>query len=276
MWLQAVFNEKWLVMHTKKGRFMYNLLMVDDENIVRRGVKTLVDYQSLEIGEIFEAENGEAALKCIENENIHIVLADINMPKMNGLDFARKAKEFDSNIVIALITGYDYFDYVVTALKIGVDDYILKPVSKDDVTELLIKLVEKRKASDGLYSLRKSADKLAGLTDTTDDSLKKMIVNEINKNMGNSDFCLSELALSVGYNSAYLSTLFKKSFGLNFRDYLLDIRLERAKILLLSTQMKSYEIAEAVGVEDANYFSSCFKRKLGVTISEYRTAGGRI
>lgn len=255
---------------------MYNLLIADDESIVRRGVKSLVDYQSLEIGEVFEAENGEAALNCIISENIHIVLADINMPRMNGLDFAKKAKEFDNNIIIALITGYDHFDYVLTALKIGVDDYILKPVSKDDITELLIKLIDKRKTADGLSTLRKSVDKFAGLSDVAEDSLKNTLRSEIYKNIGSPSFCLSELAVSVGYNSAYLSTLFKKSFGLNFRDYLLDSRLERAKILLLSTQMKSYGIAQAVGMEDANYFSACFKRKFGVTISEYRTAGGRL
>ena len=255
---------------------MYNLLIADDESIVRRGIKTLVDYRSLEIGEIFEAENGEAALKCVESGKIHIVFADINMPHMNGLDFAKKAKEFDSNIKISLITGYDYFDYVLTALKIGVDDYILKPVSKDDVTELLIKLIEKRKEADGLCSIKESADRLAGLSDTAVDSLKIMLVSEINKNIENPSFSLSELAAAAGYNAAYLSTLFKKSFGLNFREYLLDIRLERAKILLLSTQMKSYEIAQAIGIEDANYFSACFKRKFGVTISEFRSAGGRL
>lgn len=255
---------------------MYNLLIADDENIVRRGIKTLVDYQALEIGEIFEAEHGEAALKCIQSNDVHLVFADINMPKMNGLDFAKKAKEIDSNIKIALITGYDYFDYALTALKIGVDDYILKPVSKDDVTELLIKLIEKRKIADGLSSLKESADKLVGLSDTSEDSLKKMLVDEINNNIPNSAFSLSTLATSAGYNGAYLSTLFKKSFGLNFRDYLLDVRLERAKILLLSTQMKSYEIAAAIGIDDANYFSACFKRKFGVTISDFRSMGGRI
>lgn len=254
---------------------IYNLLIVDDENIVLRGIKTLVDYKSLGIGEVFEAENGEAALKFIECKAVHIVFADINMPKMNGLDFAVKAKEIDNSIKIALITGYDYFDYVLRALKIGIDDYILKPVSKDDVTELLIKLIEKRRISDGLSSLKESSDKLLGLIDIVDDSLKKMLASEINSNIENSTFCLSELAAKAGYNAAYLSTLFKKSFGINFRDYLLNVRLERAKILLLSTLMKSYEISQAVGIEDANYFSACFKRQFGVTISEFRATGGR-
>ena len=255
---------------------MYNLLIAEDEIIVRRGIKTLVDYSALDIGEVFEAENGEAALEIVKGGNIHIVFADINMPRMNGLDFARKTKEFDSSIRIALITGYDYFDYALTALKLGVDDYILKPVSKDDVTELLVKLVEKRKTADGLASVIESADRITGLSSfSDDDSLKKTLMNAIEKNIQNPGFCLSMLAEEIGYNTSYLSTLFKKYFGANFRDYLVDIRLERAKILLLSSQMKSYEVAAAIGIEDANYLSACFKRKFGITVSEFRSTCGR-
>jgi two-component system response regulator YesN len=255
---------------------MYNLLIADDESIVRRGIKTLVDYTALGIGDVFEAENGDAALEIVKGGNIHIVFADINMPRMNGLDFAKKAKEFDSTVKIALITGYDYFDYVLTALKIGVDDYMLKPVSRDDVTELLIKLIEKRKLADGLASVLKSADRIAEMSGfSDDDGLKKTLIEKIEANIPNPGFCLSALAEQIGYNAAYLSTLFKKYFGANFRDYLLDMRLERAKILLLSTQMKNYEVAAAIGIEDANYFSTCFKRKYGTTISEYRRTGGR-
>jgi two-component system response regulator YesN len=255
---------------------MYNLLIADDEQIVRKGIKTLVDYSALEIGEVYEAENGAQALEMVKSGKIHIVFADINMPRLNGLDFAKKVREFDKSVKIALITGYDYFDYVLTALKIGVDDYILKPVSKDDVTELLIKLIEKRKTADGMSSVMKSADritKLSGFSD--DDSLKKVLKDKIDQHIADSEFCLSKLAEELGYNTAYLSTLFKKYFGVNFRDYLMDMRLERAKILLLSTQMKSYEVAAAIGIEDANYLSTCFKKKFGVTVSDYRRTGGR-
>ncbi len=252
-----------------------NLLIADDENIVRRGIKTLVDFAALGIEEVFEAENGQQALELVKGGNIHIVFADINMPKMNGLDFAREAKRIDPTLSIALITGYDYFDYALAALKAGVDDYVLKPVSKDDVTELLLKLCEKRRAAQGMESLRLSAGRLAGRAAALEDEpLKKMLLETIEQNIARPGFSLGELAEKVGYNAAYLSTLFKKNFGANFRDYLLDMRLERAKILLLSTQMKGYEVAQAIGMEDANYFSACFKRKFGLSTTEFRRQGG--
>ena len=77
------------------------------------------------------------------------------------------------------------------------------------------------------------------------------------------------MAAELGYNISYLSTLFKRCFGENFRDYLFDLRLERAKILLLSTQMKNYEIAEKVGFSDPHYFGISFKKMTGYTPTEY-------
>lgn len=82
------------------------------------------------------------------------------------------------------------------------------------------------------------------------------------------------MAEQLGYSLSYLSTLFKKTFGENFRDYLLNLRLERAKILLLSTEMKNYEISAAVGIEDPNYFSVCFRRKYQKTPKEFRMETG--
>lgn len=255
---------------------MYNILIADDESIVRRGIKTLVDYKALGIDEVFEAENGQTALDIIRSGTVHILFADINMPKMNGLDLVRAAKQQDVKLKIALITGYDYFDYVLTALRLGVDDYILKPISKDDITELLIKLIDKRKAEDGLDSIRTATDKILQLSgDRDENSLKNELSDRLLKNIENPNFSLSELAKEVGYSVPYLSTLFKKSFGSNFRDYLLEQRLERAKLLLLSTSMKNYEVGIAIGMQDANYFSACFKRKYGVTISEFRSMGGK-
>ncbi len=101
---------------------MYNLLIVDDEPLVRRGIKSLVDFTQLNIELVFEATNGQEALDIMMDQHIDFILADINMPKMDGLTFADKAKRVNPHIRIALITGYDYFDYAVQALKIGVDD----------------------------------------------------------------------------------------------------------------------------------------------------------
>ena len=141
---------------------MYHLLVVEDESLIRRGIRAFIDFDRLGIDEFFEAENGEEGLEAVRSHRIDLILADINMPKMNGLEFCRLAKELDPSIKIAILTGYDYLDYAIRAIKIGVDDYALKPLSRDDVQKLLFHLVEKKKEADNFAAVRQAVDKLAG------------------------------------------------------------------------------------------------------------------
>lgn len=250
---------------------MYTLLVVDDENIVRRGICMLLDFNALGIGTHLEAKDGEEALRLMAENQVDLVLADINMPKMDGLEFARRAKTLDPGIMIALMTGYDYLDYAIAAIKIGVDDYVLKPISKEDVRKLLVRLMEKKQAEMQRAQVRSAVEKLttqAGVG--AERTLKNQLEDAIRAHSRETDFSLNGLAILLGYSVSYLSAQFKKQFGENFRDYLLSIRLEQAKILLLSSNLKNYEIAAAVGIEDANYFSVCFRRKYHMTTTEYR------
>lgn len=254
---------------------MYNLLVVEDESLIRRGIRAFIDFDGLGIGGFYEAENGEEALKILKEQPIDLILADINMPKMNGLDFCKLAKERDPSVKIAILTGYDYLDYAIRAIKVGVDDYALKPLSRDDVQKLLLNLVEKKKAADSFTAVKQAVDKLTeDVGREGDSSIRTRMSDILDEHLADSDFSLSSMALELNYNLSYLSTLFKRCFGGNFRDYLLDLRLERAKILLLSTRMKNYEIAASVGIDDPNYFSVCFRRKYQKTPKEFRTEAG--
>lgn len=254
---------------------MYNLLVVEDESLIRRGIRAFIDFEGLGIGECFEAGDGEEALNIINTQRIDLILADINMPKMNGLDFCRLAKERDPSVKIAILTGYDYLDYAIRAIKVGVDDYVLKPLSRNDVQKLLFNLVEKKKAADSFIAVRQAVDKLTvDAGGEAGQNIRTQMADVMEERLSDSGFSLSSMAAELGYNQSYLSTLFKRCFGETFRDYLLNLRLERAKILLLSTQMKNYEIAGAVGIDDPNYFSVCFRRKYNQTPKEFRTEAG--
>ena len=122
---------------------MYKLLIVDDEPLIRKGILTLVDFEKLGITDAYEASNGTEGLRLFIQHAPQLILLDINLPVMNGLEFAQAIKALDRQAKIAMITGYDYVDYAISALKIGVDDYILKPVSKQDVTDVIAKLIQR-------------------------------------------------------------------------------------------------------------------------------------
>ncbi|MEX1375926.1 MAG: response regulator [Eubacteriales bacterium] len=247
---------------------MFSLLIVDDEPIVRNGIKNLIDFQELNISNVLEAVNGLQALEIVKRNDIDIVLADINMPKMNGLEFAKSAKEHKKDILIALVTGYDYFDYAVSALRYGVDEYILKPVSKKDIEKVLTQMIDKIKDTKVESEIKNiSQPKGDGIEDG---NYKKQIARIIEEKLSDSSFSLSMLSDEINLSTGYLSRIFKQYFGLPFRDYILKERLDKSKILLLSSDMKIYEICENVGFEDPNYFSTIFKKSTGYSPNGYR------
>lgn len=253
-----------------EGNYM-KLLIVDDEPIVRRGIKMLVNLEALGITELFEAKNGEEALGLFKENKPELVLLDINMPGMNGLTLASKIKEISSTAKIAMITGYDYFDYAREALRIGVQDYILKPVSKDDITSVLEKLIssykQQRKQEEVMSVVLELKEESSELLD---ESYKVKIKDLIDKELKNPDLSLSFLADELGLSSGYLSSLIKQVFGVSFKEYVLNLRLNQAKLLILSTSLKNYEISEAVGFSDANYFSTAFKKRFGKSPNQFK------
>ena len=105
---------------------MYSILIVDDEPIIRRGIKTFIDFEKYKINDIYEAEDGNSAFKVFSEILPDLVLLDINIPFKDGLTLAQEMKELKNDVKIAIISGYDYFEYAQKALKIGVEDYILK------------------------------------------------------------------------------------------------------------------------------------------------------
>lgn len=251
---------------------MYKLMIADDEPLIRRGIKQLIDLSSLQIGEIYEASTGEEALKVFEEFEPEIVLMDINMPKIDGLSVAKKIKSINSATKIAIITGYNYFDYAQTAIKIGVEDYILKPISKKDVSEIIVKLVSSLQEKKKDKEIEKVLEKIT--TDFQDNAVKNnykiLIQNIIENNYSDSQFTLSVLSERLDLSSGYISIMFKKNFGIPFQDYLLQKRMEKAKLLLLTTELKNYEIAEQVGFEDVNYFITKFKKYYQITPKQYK------
>ena len=244
---------------------MYSILIVEDEPIIRRGIASLIDFESLGISTVQEVENGEQALKKIREEAPDILLTDINMPKMDGITLAQLVRTAYPQMRIIFLTGYDYVDYLLSAVKIGVEDYILKPVTKSEIEALLVKVVGKlneEKRQRELLALASEDESSSGAL-----HFEKLILEQLS----NPNLALGELAKQLGFSTNYLSLLIKKELGMSFQEYVTQQRIQRAKRLLLSTDMKIYEVALAVGIEDMNYFSYRFKSIVGVSPKSYRS-----
>lgn len=245
---------------------MYKLLIADDESIIRRGIKQLVNTENLKINEVLEAKDGQEALTMAKTYQPDIILMDINMPKLDGLSAAKAIKDFNADIYIVMLTGYDYFEYTQTAIRAKLDDYILKPVSKKDIEFILKNAIEKitylRKIK--IINELRNHDELNIIEDN------KHIKDYIENNIFNYQLSLNKMADDLKYNSNYLSILIKQIYGMTFQDYINKRRMEQAKILLLSTDLKNYDIASRIGIEDVNYFNSKFKKYYNITPKNFK------
>ncbi|MGP1613380.1 MAG: response regulator transcription factor [Catonella sp.] len=248
---------------------MYNLLIVDDEPIIRRGIKSLAILSEIGISEIFEAGNAEKCLEIIDKEQIDIIMLDINMPNTDGLTLAKILKEKNKNFAIIMVTGYDYFEYMQTAIRLGVDDYLLKPVNKTDIELVLRRMIdkiEKIRLENRLLKLNVTSKNITA----GENSSFKAVREYMEEHLFDSDLSLGYIAENLGFNSSYLSGIIKQIYGIPFQEYLTLKRMEQAKILCLSTDMKNYEIAEEIGYEDVNYFTNRFKKTFGITPKQFK------
>lgn len=239
---------------------MYSIMIVEDEYLVRQGIASLVDYEQFGMQVIAQAENGIEAWQKFQDNPADILLTDINMPQMNGLELSKLVRDQAPKCHIVFLTGYDDFDYARTAIKLGADDYLLKPFSKDDVEEMLAKVQTK------LDKERKKAQ----IQNLVDQGQHSELEEAIHERLADSELSLKNLAFQLGFSPSYLSVLIKKELGLPFQDYLIQERMKKAKLLLLTTDLKIYEIAEQVGFEDMNYFSQRFKQVVGLTPRQFK------
>ena len=248
---------------------MYNLLIVDDEPVIRRGIKSLAILSEIGINKIFEAGNAEKCLEITDKEQIDIIMLDINMPNTDGLTLAKMLKEKNQNFAIIMVTGYDYFEYMQTAIRLGVDDYLLKPVNKTDIELVLKRMIdkiEKIRLENRLLELNVISESIP----PGDNSSFKIVREYMNEHLFDSDLSLGYMAENLGFNSSYLSGIIKQIYGIPFQEYVALKRMEQAKILCLSTDMKNYEIAEEIGYEDVNYFTNRFKKTFGITPKQFK------
>lgn len=120
---------------------MKNILIVDDEKFVRLGLKTMIARSDICTGEIIECKNGKEALDELNNNEFDLIISDIKMPIMTGIELISKIKEENlSNAPIIIISGYDEFEYAVSALRFGATDYLLKPIERENFLQLLQKI----------------------------------------------------------------------------------------------------------------------------------------
>jgi YesN/AraC family two-component response regulator len=350
----------------------YRILIVDDEPIVRKGLLSF-DWERYGFEAVAACESGRVALEWLQNNRVELVLTDIKMPGIDGVELSGIIHEKYPDILVVLLTGYNEFAYAQQAIRTGVFDYLLKPAEDSDFENVLVKsyqaiqqkeeqrkLLDWDKVSGLLKRMIVFASRIHGMQQKAMDETIGDILTEVRTKQipdrqqkqliafllsaletelaKHSLFPFDEWAVekegamqllestdvSIGLGQRELSTLcefiyevnrrnsvkresakldealqyihencggvlsldviaerldmhpntfskwFKDHKGVNFLDYVTRYRIDRSKQLLEKTELKTGEIAEAVGFNDPRYFGQVFKKLVEVTPSEYR------
>ncbi|MBD3922484.1 response regulator [Paenibacillus sp. PR3] len=243
----------------------------DEELILRNLVKKI---QAVDpIFEIIDtATDGETALQLLDRSPIDLLITDIHMPVIDGLELIRQTHLKHPNIHKVIISGYNDFEYARHALKHEVVDYLLKPVKPSELDLVLGKIKIKMSQEQEARGAAKAA-KLDNHTYTPEEIVQS--VQLFLKNNYAKELNLEEIAREYNFNSSYLTKIFIKHAGEPPSKYLIRLRISEAKRLL--DQEKSWsikEVGERVGYADPYYFSRMFKQATGMTPSEYRGKSG--
>src|SRR5690349_16006765 len=108
---------------------MYRVLIVDDESFILDGLKVIIDWEEYGLEIAGQSSNGVKALELIKQSGFHILITDIKMPYMDGIELIKKIRQEEINIKIIILSGYDDFEYVREAAKHGIENYLLKPIN---------------------------------------------------------------------------------------------------------------------------------------------------
>ncbi|TYS18556.1 response regulator [Rossellomorea vietnamensis] len=249
------------------------ILIVDDEPRSRQGLMKSLEKWADGQYNILTASNGQEAIELMKSSRVHILLTDIRMPEITGLQLVKTIKEQQVvHPVIIVISAYSEFEYAQEALRSGVINYLLKPISKKaliEAVEAAVQAVEKQERAE---TIEKVVDKKLVQADSQNLSTRTPIreaVEYINKHL-KSELTQKEVADHVHLNPSYLSVLFKEHVKMTFSEYVTRRRIQRGKDLLISTKLPINEIAEESGYKTAKYFIKIFKEQEGMTPSTYR------
>jgi two-component system, response regulator YesN len=395
----------------------WNVLIADDEPIIREGIRESVDWQELDMKVVAEAEDGEEAFELAIEYSVDILMVDLNMPIMDGLTLIKHVRESLPNCKIIIISGHDEFTYAQEALRLNVNDYILKPANPDqlqNVLQSIRKQLEEREQQSEYLALAKDqiiknipllqqnfcqewikgnmteseiikqlkflhlpleCPNQFGLIQCYEIYINKPLLNENNKQLFNftedivaealepfqkvvfrdpsgfisvciwgnvqedvvlllskklknylnttpnmhfeqvtgetfaiseiykhcetmmyenlkispivrrarsylsehfseTDLTLESLAQYLQVSPVYLSRIMKKELGTSFVSMITNMRISKAIMLLNSTELSILEIAGKVGYDTQHYFSTAFKKVMGVSPNQYRKGAG--
>lgn len=235
-----------------------DIVIVDDEPKIRNGLFKLLNGR----GSWHVTGAYGDAMEALKNLALHrpdVIITDIKMREINGLDMIDRMRETEQDAYIIILSGYSDFGFAQRAIELGVTRYLTKPTRTRELFGVLEEIEKK------LGGRQKGQEEKREVTNLMVQKAMDYVALNYSEKIS-----LKTIAAELYLSPNYLSELFKRHTGQNISEYITEYRLEKARRYLQQPEYKIADVSELVGFGDARYFSSMFKKQYGMTPIEYR------
>lgn len=232
------------------------LIIVEDERIIRESLMKF-EWNTIQVEVVATFDNGLSALEFLQDNSVDIVLTDVRMPVMDGIEFIKCVRKEFPEIEIVCLSGYSDYVYLRECMQQGVKDYILKPTDKKELFQVISRLTEEKRKTSKVDGVSQQKFVILKAQEYIEENYQRSIK-------------IADVAEYVCLNPVYFSHVFKQQKGVGFVDYLTDFRIQKAIELMHNPTLTINAIATSVGFFSSRYFAETFKKRKGVTPSEYR------
>ncbi len=245
---------------------MLRILIAEDEDIIRKGLVYTIDWLSMDCIVVAEASNGKEGLEKILEYKPDVVIADICMPYLDGIEMIRRASE-SVKFVSLILTSYAEFEYARRAIDARVREYLLKPVDEEKLAQVMKKVAAELAAGRQAEAAREQAEPEEGSLSleyyiSLDRSEKGYVAQALRRIPSGyaGKLSIESISEELGVSASYLSRKFKEVTGQTFLDFLNRYRVQQAITLLGTGKYRINEISDATGFSDYKHFCSVFKK----------------
>jgi signal transduction histidine kinase/ligand-binding sensor domain-containing protein/DNA-binding response OmpR family regulator len=243
------------------------MLLVDDNSDVRYFIKShfSYNYQVLEAGS--GIDGWDIALKTIPD----IIISDVMMPDMDGLEFCRKIRkdERTSHIPIILVTALGSREHEIAGLSHGADDYITKPFDLGILQTKVENILSVRQSLRQKYTSKMTLQPKNVVLHSPDERFLQKAIEVVENNISDPDLDIERFATEIGVSRMQLYRKLDALTNMTVKEFVRNIRLKRAVQLLVQKKLNISEVAYAVGFKDLSHFRKCFKQEFGMSATEY-------
>ena len=247
---------------------MIKVVIVEDEDIIRRGLVKTIDWQEMGAEIVGEAADGKEGLEVVRTVKPDLVMTDVKMPRLDGLEMAAQLRQEYPELKLVFLTSYAEFDYAQQAVRLGAEDYLLKPVDEEQIRKLMARLIEAQRAEESgkaeIWEQLGLVDWQEALAHQGLNPHVRRVLETIEANY-KEKLSIEELANDLAVSPSYLSRKLKEATGHTFVGLLARYRLQEAVKLLALGSYRVYEVAEHTGFGEYKNFCQIFKKYLAVS-----------